>query len=179
MNPPASASGGQEAGKPEGATFGVDAPVVPLVLGGAASLLAITGIVLMITSGLVGGLVAVIFGLFLGLCVFSYLYTTLQGKFVWWADLLDDAGEITAEDDGERVLGHLLQRARGDEDVDGIDRGGAHAHEQLVVAGARLCDVVSQRGLGAEFVEGEGLHRRPFAGHPRLVVGRFRGRASD
>ncbi len=92
MNPAASASGVQEAGKPEGATFGVDAPVVPLVLGGAALVLAVTGIVLMITSGLIGGLVAVIFGLFLGLCVFSYLYTTLQGKFVWWADLLDDAG---------------------------------------------------------------------------------------
>ena len=46
----------------------------------------------MITNGLVAGLVAVIFGLFFGLCVFSYLYTTLYGKFVWWSDLLDDAG---------------------------------------------------------------------------------------
>ena len=62
MNPPASAAGGQEAGKPEGATFGVDAPMVPLALGGTALLLVIIGIVLMITSGLVAGLVAVIFG---------------------------------------------------------------------------------------------------------------------
>ena len=46
----------------------------------------------MITNGWVAGLVAVIFGFFLGLCVFSYLYTTLQGKFVWWSDLLDGAG---------------------------------------------------------------------------------------
>ena len=57
-----------------------------------ALLLVIIGIVLMITNGLVAGLVAVIFGLFFGLCVFSYLYTTLYGKFVWWSDLLDDAG---------------------------------------------------------------------------------------
>ena len=92
MNPPASAAGGQEAGKPEGGTFGVDAPMVPLALGGTALLLVIIGVVLMITNGLVAGLVAVIFGLFFGLCVLSYLYTTLHGKFVWWSDLLDDAG---------------------------------------------------------------------------------------
>jgi arsenite methyltransferase len=92
MNPPASAAGAQEAGKPEGGTFGVDAPMVPLALGATAVLLVSIGIVLMITNGLVAGLVAVIFGLFFGLCVFSYLYTTLYGKFVWWSDLLDDAG---------------------------------------------------------------------------------------
>lgn len=66
--------------------------MVPLALGGVAVLLVIIGAVLMITNGLVSGLVAVIFGLFFGLCVFSYLYTTLHGKFVWWADLLNDAG---------------------------------------------------------------------------------------
>jgi len=66
--------------------------MVPLALGATAVLLVIIGIVLMITNGLVAGLVAVIFGLFFGLCVFSYLYTTLYGKFVWWSDLLDDAG---------------------------------------------------------------------------------------
>ena len=32
-----------------------------------------------------------IFAVFFGLCALSYLYTTLHGKFVWWADLLDDA----------------------------------------------------------------------------------------
>ena len=80
MNPPASAAGAQEAGKPEGGTFGVDAPMVPLALGATAVLLVIIGIVLMITNGLVAGLVAVIFGLFFGLCVFSYLYTTLYGS---------------------------------------------------------------------------------------------------
>jgi arsenite methyltransferase len=91
MSMPASASGGQEAGKPEGGTFGVDAPTVPAVLGVAALLLAIIGCVLMITHRFAPGLVAVIFAVFVGLCALSYLYTTLHGKFVWWADLLDDA----------------------------------------------------------------------------------------
>lgn len=36
------------------------------------------------------------------------------------AELLDDAGEIAAEDDRELVRGHLLQSAGGDEDVDGL-----------------------------------------------------------
>ena len=36
MSAPASGLGGQEAGRPEGGTFGVDAPTVPAVLGAAA-----------------------------------------------------------------------------------------------------------------------------------------------
>ena len=92
MNTPASGSGGHEAGKPEGATFGVDAPKVPVALGVAALLLTIVGCVLMIIHGFVAGLVTLIFAFFLGLCAFSYLYTTLHGKFVWWGDLLDEAG---------------------------------------------------------------------------------------
>jgi arsenite methyltransferase len=91
MNTPASGSGGQEAGKPEGGTFGVDAPKVPFALGTVALLLTIVGCVLMITKGFVPGLVTLIFALFFGLSACSYLYTALQGKFVWWADLLDDA----------------------------------------------------------------------------------------
>jgi len=91
MNGPASGSGGQEAGKPEGGTFGVDGPKVLLALGATALLLTIIGCVLMITHGSVPGLVTLIFGAFFALCAFSYLYTTLHGKFVWWADLLDDA----------------------------------------------------------------------------------------
>jgi arsenite methyltransferase len=91
MSGPASGPGGYEAGKPEGGTFGVDAPTVPAALGAAALLLAVIGSVLMITSGLVAGLVTLIFALFFGLCALSYLYTTLRGKFVWWDDLLDDA----------------------------------------------------------------------------------------
>ena len=92
MNTPASGSGGHEAGKPEGATFGVDAPKVPVALGVAALLLTIVGCVLMIIHGFVAGLVALIFAFFLWLCALSYLYTTLHGKFVCWADLLDEAG---------------------------------------------------------------------------------------
>lgn len=91
MSMPASGSGGNEAGKPGGGTFGVDAPTVPAVLGVATLLLAIIGGVLMITNRFDAGLVALIFAGFVGLCAFSYLYTTLHGKFVWWADLLDDA----------------------------------------------------------------------------------------
>ena len=91
MNPAASGSGGQEAGKPEAGTFGVDAPKVPLALGAAALLLTIVGCLLMIMEGLVPGLVTLIFAMFFGLCACSYLYTTLQGKFVWWVDLLDNA----------------------------------------------------------------------------------------
>jgi hypothetical protein len=58
---PASASGGHEAGKPEGGTFGVDAPKVPAALGVAALLLIISGCMLMITKGFVPGLVTLIF----------------------------------------------------------------------------------------------------------------------
>ena len=92
MSAPASGPGGHEAGKPEGATFGVDTPRVPAALGAAALLLAIVGCVLMITLGFVAGLVMLILALFFGMCVLSYLYTTLHGKFVWWADLLEEAG---------------------------------------------------------------------------------------
>jgi arsenite methyltransferase len=88
---PASGSGSQEAGKPEGGIFGIDAPTVPAVLGVAALLLAVIGCLLMITHEFAPGLVAVIFAIFVGLCAFSYLYTTVRGKFVCWADLLDDA----------------------------------------------------------------------------------------
>ena len=91
MSAPASGPGGNEAGKPEGGTFGVDAPTVPAALGVAALLLMIVGCVLMIIKGFVPGLVTLIFASFFGLCALSYLYTTLHGKFVWWADLLDEA----------------------------------------------------------------------------------------
>jgi arsenite methyltransferase len=91
MSRPASGSGDHEAGKPEGGTFGVDAPKVPAALGATAVLLIIIGCLLMITEGFVPGLVTLIFALFFGSCALSYLYTTLYGKFIWWTDLLDDA----------------------------------------------------------------------------------------
>ena len=91
MNVPASGSGGHEAERPDGGTFGVDAPKVPAVLGAVGLLLVIIGGVLMITNRFAPGLVMLIFAVFFGLCALSYLYTTLHGKFVWWADLLDDA----------------------------------------------------------------------------------------
>ena len=54
--------------------------------------LMIIGGALMIIHGFLPALVTLIFGMFFALCAFSYLYTTLYGKFVWWSDLLDDAG---------------------------------------------------------------------------------------
>ena len=79
MTRPASGSGDHEAGKPEGGTFGVDAPKVPAALGATAVLLIMIGCLLMITEGFVPGLVTLIFALFFGLCALSYLYTTLYG----------------------------------------------------------------------------------------------------
>ena len=91
MTVPASGSGGHEAERPEGGAFGVDAPKVLVVMGVAALLLVIICCALMITDRSGAGLVTMIFAAFFVLCAFSYLYTTLHGKFVWWADLLDDA----------------------------------------------------------------------------------------
>jgi arsenite methyltransferase len=91
MNVPASGSGGHEAERPEGGAFGVDAPKVPVVIGAVALLLVVICCLLMITDRFGAGLLTMIFAAFFVLCVFSYLYTTLHGKFVWWADLLDDA----------------------------------------------------------------------------------------
>jgi hypothetical protein len=88
MTVPASGSGGHEAEKPAGGTFGVDAPKVPVILGAAALLLVILGCVLMITNRFAPGVVSLIFASFLGLCALSYLYTNLQGNFVWWDVLL-------------------------------------------------------------------------------------------
>ena len=91
MNVPASGSGGHEAERPEGGEFGVDAPKVLVVMAAVALLLVIICCVLMITNKFGAGMVTMIFAAFFVLCAFSYLYTTLHGKSVWWADLLDDA----------------------------------------------------------------------------------------
>ena len=92
MSVPASGSGGHEAEKPEGGTFGIDAPKVPLALGAVALLLMILGCVLMITNRLRRRPGDVdLRPSSSGMCALSYLYTTLHGKFVWWADLLDEA----------------------------------------------------------------------------------------
>jgi len=56
------------------------------------------------------------------------------------------------------VLGHFLQRTRCDKHVDGVDGRGVHPHEHLVVGDVRPGDVVTQDGLSAEAVEGEGSH---------------------
>ncbi|HET9303523.1 MAG TPA: hypothetical protein VFO20_12160, partial [Propionibacteriaceae bacterium] len=68
MSAPASGPGGNEAGKPEGGIFGVDAPTVPATLGVVALFLTIVCLALMITEVFVHGLVTLIFALFFGLC---------------------------------------------------------------------------------------------------------------
>ncbi len=84
-------SGGQGAGKPAGGTFGVDAPYVPVTLGASALVLAGLALVFSVTRGPASGVVAWVVAAALGVSTISYLYTTLHGKFAWWADLLDDA----------------------------------------------------------------------------------------
>jgi arsenite methyltransferase len=150
MSAPASVSGGQEAGKPEGGTFGIDAPTVPAVLGAAALLLAISSCVLTITNRFAAGLITLTFAVFLTLCAFSYLYTTLHGKFVWWADLLDDArlkGDEYAVDLGcgrGAVLISLAKRLTTGR-VSGIDLWRSHDQSgndiEATKHNARICGV--------------------------------------
>jgi len=123
---------------------------VPAVLGVAALLLAVIGCVLMITHEFAPGLVAVIFAIFVGLCAFSYLYTTLRGKFVWWADLLDDArlkGDEYAVDLGcgrGAVLVSLAKRLTTGR-VSGIDLWRSHDQSgndiEATKHNARVCGV--------------------------------------
>jgi hypothetical protein len=73
------------------------------------------------------------------------------------AGLLDDAGEVAAEDDRELVLDHALQHPGGDRVVDRVDRGRLHADEQLSVAGLGRGQL-AQGGRGVEGIEREGAH---------------------
>jgi hypothetical protein len=70
-------------------------------------------------------------------------------------DAFDDAGEIAAEDDRELVLHHLLQEAGRDHHVGAVYGGGVHAHEHAVVGELRLGQVVAERRLRLEALEGE------------------------
>ena len=71
--------------------------------------------------------------------------------------LLDDAGEVTAEDDREVVLEHPVEHPGGDRVVDRVDRGGLHPHEHLAVGGDR-CGEIAEGGGSVEAVEAEGAH---------------------
>ena len=150
MNVPASGSGGHEAERPEGGEFGVDAPKVLVVMAAAALLLVIICCMLMITNKFGAGMVTMIFAAFFVLCAFSYLYTTLYGKFVWWADLLDDArlkGDEHAVDLGcgrGAVLISLAKRLKTGR-VSGIDlwrsRDQSGNDIEAIKHNARVCGV--------------------------------------
>jgi SAM-dependent methyltransferase len=150
MNVPASGSGGHEAERPEGGEFGVDAPKVLVVMAAVALLLVIICCVLMITNKFGAGMVTMIFAAFFVLCAFSYLYTTLYGKFVWWADLLDDArlkGDEYAVDLGcgrGAVLISLAKRLKTGR-VSGIDlwrsRDQSGNDIEAIKHNARVCGV--------------------------------------
>ena len=150
MNVPASGSGGHEAERPEGGEFGVDAPKVLVVMAAIALLLVIICCVLMITNKFGAGMLTMIFAAFFVLCAFSYLYTTLYGKFVWWADLLDDArlkGDEYAVDLGcgrGAVLISLAKRLKTGR-VSGIDlwrsRDQSGNDIEAIKHNARVCGV--------------------------------------
>ena len=65
------------------------------------------------------------------------------------ADLLDDAGIVAAEDDGELVLDpHLLEQSRGDRVVGRVGRRGMDAHEHLA---AQAWALVGRRAVRAAY----------------------------
>jgi SAM-dependent methyltransferase len=69
--------------------YGIDAPFVPLIMGGV-------GVLLLAAAFVIGfrlhsrlwAIVSLLAGLFMLLSVASYLYTTLAGKFLVWGELL-------------------------------------------------------------------------------------------
>ena len=71
--------------------------------------------------------------------------------------LLDDTGEVAAEDDREVVLEHPVEHPGGDRVVDRVDRGGLHPHEHLALGGDRGSEI-AEGGRSVEAVEAEGAH---------------------
>jgi hypothetical protein len=68
------------------------------------------------------------------------------------ARLLYDAGIVAAEYDGELVVDHAAQHPGRDGTVGAVDRGGAHAHEHLVVGRCGCREVLAQAGGCVEVV---------------------------
>ncbi|HSS67602.1 MAG TPA: hypothetical protein VLK34_03555, partial [Nocardioidaceae bacterium] len=68
--------------------YGVDAPMVPIVFGAITAVAAVVTVVLIARGDPWWWIVGLIFAWF-GLQTASFLYTTLQGKFAVWDDLLD------------------------------------------------------------------------------------------
>src|SRR4051794_31428690 len=75
------------------------------------------------------------------------------------ASLLDDARVVAPEDHGVVVLeAHAGEHSGGDRVVDRIDRGGVHAHEDLVVGRGGDGQVLAELGRGIGLVNGDGSH---------------------
>lgn len=69
--------------------YGVDAPLVPVVLGSIGVLLLIAGVLLTwIVPILLLGILLLVYSMFMLLCAAGYLYSTRRGKFQVWAELL-------------------------------------------------------------------------------------------
>src|SRR5919202_4886433 len=85
------------AGQPR-ARYGIDAPYVPAAMAGVGVVLLAAAAIVLATAGtgpewaryLVGW--ALVVGVFSLLSCACYLHTTLRGKFLAWADVLDELG---------------------------------------------------------------------------------------
>jgi hypothetical protein len=75
------------------------------------------------------------------------------------ADCFDGARVVAAEDDGKVVVDHFPQHPRRDRVVDGVDRGGAHAHNHAAGRGGRIGQIVAHGRSGVEGIEGDGSHQ--------------------
>jgi hypothetical protein len=78
------------------------------------------------------------------------------------AAMLDDAGEVATERDGELALGHLLHRAGRDEDVDRVD-GAACTRTRRSSSPTSGTGMSSHRaGRAPKRSRGEGSHSMSF-----------------
>src|SRR5829696_892402 len=74
------------------------------------------------------------------------------------AHLLYDSGEVAPEHDRELVLDHVLEHPGRDGVVYGVHRGGANAHEHLVVGRRRGREVLAQARGRVEVLQDDGSH---------------------
>jgi arsenite methyltransferase len=73
--------------------YGVDAPFVPIFLGGVgAALLCFAALNAWVIRSAVGAVICLVYGLFMLLSMASYLHTTRAGKFHVWSALLAQLG---------------------------------------------------------------------------------------